>query len=203
MCAIFYTSGNDQTPLRAVNIVEIDDFNEMWSPASEWNQMPHQLHSTSKNYWLKNANQRDLWANSWIQWLQITNVNQLACWLNHNTAPTFIVPVIESSRDRTESRDLLGIRFDFHPGMFISDKSFAVWFKSSMPFFFASYRPWHSSQRAHIFPHNLHNSDARQVWSYENCNVRNPSGYNRKFTGIDHLILAPLTILVHCFAFAS
>ena len=40
MCAIFSTSGNDQTPLRAVNIVEIDDFNEMWSPASEWNQMP-------------------------------------------------------------------------------------------------------------------------------------------------------------------
>ena len=42
------------------------------------------------------TNQRGLWANSWIQWLQLKNVNQLAWWLDRNTALTLNVTVIES-----------------------------------------------------------------------------------------------------------
>ena len=54
------------------------------------------------------------------EWLQIKNVNQFACRLNRNTAPTFNVKVIESSRDRTEYATILGLRVDFHPGVLIS-----------------------------------------------------------------------------------
>ena len=46
------------------------------------------------------------------EWLQINNVNQFACWLNHYTAPTLDVTVIAWLRDnrvREDSRDSFSI----------------------------------------------------------------------------------------------